>query len=68
MLAVLVGGWIGLLVDIAIVCVIIWAIYALIQWWGVTVPRPVQIFLTALAAIVLIILFAKLAIMLVGSV
>lgn len=66
--AVLAGGWIGLLVDIAIVCVIFWVIWALIQWWGVTVPRPVMIFLQAIAAIVLIILVAKLAMMLVGSV
>ncbi len=48
------GGALGLLFKVAIACVIIWAIYALLQWAGVTIPRPVQIIFIALACILVI--------------
>lgn len=48
------GGLLGLLLKVAIACIVIWAIYALLQWAGVTIPRPVQIILIALVCIVVI--------------
>lgn len=57
------GGWIGLLVQIAIICVIIWAVWALLQWSGIAIPEPVRIVLIALVCIVLIIWLAKLVMM-----
>jgi hypothetical protein len=48
------GGLEGLLFKVAVGCVIIWAIYALIQWMGWTIPRPVQIVFIALACILCI--------------
>lgn len=53
-LTLVAGGVVGLLIKVAIACVVIWAIYALLQWAGVTIPRPVQIILIALACILLI--------------
>ena len=52
--ALVVGGLVGLLVKVAIACVIIWAIYALLQWAGISIPRPIQIILIALACILVI--------------
>ena len=52
--AVETSGLIGLLLKVAIACVIIWAIWALLQWAGVTIPRPVQIIFIALACILII--------------
>lgn len=48
------GGLIALLLKVAIACVIIWAIYALLQWAGITIPRPIQIILIALVCILVI--------------
>lgn len=48
------AGALGLLFKVAIACVIIWAIYALLQWAGVTIPRPIQIVFIALACILVI--------------
>ncbi len=48
------GGLLGLLLKVAIACVIIWAIYALLQWAGITIPRPIQIILIALICILVI--------------
>lgn len=48
------GGLVGLLLKVAIACVVIWAIYALLQWAGIVIPRPVQIILIALVCIVMI--------------
>ena len=62
------AGWIGILVDIAIVCVVIWAIFAFIQWIGWTIPEPVRIFFIAVIAIVVVLLIAKLAMMLLSGV
>lgn len=52
--AIATGGLVGLLIKVAVACVVIWAIYALLQWAGVTIPRPVQIILIALLCILLI--------------
>lgn len=48
------GALIALLLKVAIACVIIWAIYALLQWAGIAIPRPVQIILIALVCILVI--------------
>ena len=48
------GGAIGLLFKIAIACVIIWAIEALLDWAGVVIPRPIWILIVAVACIILI--------------
>lgn len=48
------GGLLGLLLKVAIACIVIWAIYALLQWAGIAIPRPVQIILIALVCIVVI--------------
>ena len=48
------GGLLGLLLKVAIACIVIWAIYALLQWAGIVIPRPVQIILIALVCIVII--------------
>ncbi len=48
------SGVIGLLFKIAIICVVVWGIYALLQWAGVAIPRPVQIILICVICIILI--------------
>jgi O-antigen ligase len=48
------GGLLGLLLKVAIVCVVVWAIWQLLAWAGITIPRPVQIILIALLCILLI--------------
>lgn len=48
------SGALGLLFKVAIACVIIWAIYALLQWAGITIPRPIQIIFIALVCILII--------------
>lgn len=53
------GSLIGLLVWVAIVCVVIWAIVALLRWSGITIPQPVWIILTAFICIALILLIAR---------
>jgi len=53
-LAIVAGGIVGLLIKVAVACVIIWAIYALLQWAGIVIPRPIQIILIALACILVI--------------
>ncbi len=60
------GGLLGLLLTVAIVCVIIWAVYALLQWAGIAIPRPVQIILIALCCCVAIYWLFKFAAQLMG--
>ena len=48
------SGVIGLLFKIAIICVVVWGIWALLQWAGVAIPRPVQIILICVICIILI--------------
>ena len=55
------GSLLGLLLEVAIACVVIWAIYALLQWAGIPIPRPIQIILIALVCIIVIIWLFKLA-------
>ncbi len=47
------SGVIGLLFKIAIICVVVWGIWALLQWAGVAIPRPVQIILICVICIIL---------------
>jgi hypothetical protein len=48
------SGVIGLLFKIAIICVVVWGIWALLQWAGVAIPRPVQIVLICVICVILI--------------
>ncbi len=50
---------VGLIVWVAIACVAVWAITALVKSTGWNIPQPVWIVLTALVAIFLILLIAK---------
>lgn len=55
------GGIIGLLVKVAVFCIVVWVIFALMQWAatkGFVVPEPVKIILIAIVCIVLIIFIA----------
>lgn len=49
------GGLLSVLLQIVILCIVIWAVYALLQWAGVTIPRPLQILFTAIFLIIVII-------------
>jgi uncharacterized RDD family membrane protein YckC len=53
-LALIANGLLGILLKVAIACVVIWAIFALLAWAGVTIPPPVRIILIALGCILLI--------------
>lgn len=55
------GSLLGLLLWVAVAAVVIWAIYALLQWAGITIPRPIAIILTALVCIVVIVWLFKVA-------
>jgi hypothetical protein len=48
------GGLEGLLFKVAIACVIVWGIWALIKWMGWIIPEPVRIVGICLICIVLI--------------
>lgn len=50
---------IGLLVWVAITCVVIWAIVALVRWSGIAIPKPVEIVFWAFLCIALIVLVAR---------
>lgn len=54
------GALISLLIWVAIACVVIWAIIALVRWSGIPIPQPVWIILTAFVCIALILLIARL--------
>lgn len=53
------GGLLGLLVWVAIACIVAWAIIALVKSSGVPIPQPVWIVLTAFIGIALILLIAR---------
>ncbi len=53
------GGLIGLMVWVAIACVVIWAIVALIRWSKIKPPQPVIIIFWAFVSIALIVLIAR---------
>ncbi len=48
------GGWQGILLKIAIACVVLWGIQQLILWSGWTIPRPIVILVICLACILVI--------------
>lgn len=50
---------VGLLIWVAILAVVVWAVIALVRWAGIPIPQPVVILLTALASILLIVLLAR---------
>lgn len=50
---------VGLLVWVAIACVVVWGVLALIKWSGVAIPQPVIIVFWCFVAIGLILLMAK---------
>lgn len=51
---VVAGSLVGLLLKVAILAVVIWAVVALLRWAGITIPEPVRIILIALVCIALI--------------
>lgn len=53
------GGLLQLLIWVAVACVVIWGIIALVRWSGITIPQPVWIILTCFVCIFLILLIAK---------
>ena len=48
------GGWMGLLFKIAVICIVFWGISELIKWAGWPIPRPVIIVAICLFAVLLI--------------
>lgn len=53
------SGLIGLLVWVAIACIVGWAIIALVKWSGIPIPQPVWILLAAFVGIALILIIAR---------
>lgn len=53
------GSLLGILLWVAVLAVVVWAVIALVRWSGVPIPQPVIIILTALVAIFLIILLFR---------
>ena len=53
------SGLLGLLFWVAVLCVVVWAIIALVRWSGLPIPEPVRIVFIALACIFLIALCFK---------
>lgn len=53
------GNLLGILLYVAVACVVIWAIFALISWSGITIPTPVRIIAIALICIVAIVLLFR---------
>lgn len=50
---------VGIIVTVAIACVVIWAVVALIKSTGIAIPQPVWIVFVALCAIFGILLLAR---------
>lgn len=48
------AGWQGILLKIAIACIVAWGIWQLIIWSGWTIPRPIVIIFTCLLCILVI--------------
>lgn len=55
------GSLLGLLLQVCILCIVVWAIYALLQWAGITIPRPIQIILIALICIIVVVWLFRVA-------
>lgn len=49
----------SLLIWVAVACIVVWAIIALVRWSGIPIPQPVWIILTAFLGIALILFIAK---------
>lgn len=49
----------SLLIWVAVACIVVWAIIALVRWSGMPIPQPVWIILTAFLGIALILFIAK---------
>lgn len=54
------GSLLGVLLWVAVLAVVIWAVSALLQWSGITIPPPVKIIAIALVCIFLILLLFRL--------
>ena len=48
------GGALGLLFKVAIACVVLWGIFALLKWSGIAIPEPVRIIFICLCCILVI--------------
>lgn len=59
LLLVTTSGLLGLLIWVAVACVVIWGIMALIKWSGIQIPEPVRIVFWCVACIALILLIAR---------
>lgn len=59
LLVVSFGGLISILFYVAILVIVIWAIIALVNWLGWTIPEPVRIIFIALICIVLVVLLFR---------
>lgn len=53
------AGLLTLLFEVAIICVVVWAILAMVARSGVVIPPVVRILLIAVASIVAIVLIAR---------
>lgn len=53
------GSMLSLLIWVAVACIVVWAIIALVRWSGMPIPQPVWIILTAFLGIALILFIAK---------
>lgn len=53
------GAMLSLLIWVAVACIVVWAIIALVRWSGVPIPQPVWIILTGFLGIALILFIAK---------
>lgn len=53
------GDPVGLLVWLAILAIVAWAVVALVRCFGIPIPQPVWIILAAFFGIFLILLIAK---------
>lgn len=53
------GSLIQLLIWVAVACIVVWAIIALVKWSGIAIPQPVWIIFIAFVSIGLIVLMAR---------
>jgi hypothetical membrane protein len=52
-------GLLGLLLEVAILCIVVWAIVRLLAWAGITIPEPIRIIFIALICIVAVVLLFR---------
>ncbi len=53
-------GWVGLLVKLGIICIVLWAIWALLNAFGIALHPAVRIVIIAIVSIVALVFLAKL--------